>query len=674
MVAAAPKPKDRPFPEELVPLGSALQSACRSAGDVASALGDFCNVAFTNRDLALAGASFLLATFVKDLRRLGDLMGPRHLADEFCAGSTALCSMVSAYWDRKGETAKLAALAEEILSRQLPCDRHEPQLAEFIAALAAALAIPHPRLAEVLLGLIEEGTFKSEDVQFYEEVQEWQRTGQLLEKSSAEEKSFWLQEVRKRRRNWFWDTEEGRDAIRKLEKANPSVAGSASMIHRVVPDWAWDHANGNAESKVADSPPFPPDSALSSCESEASPEAPEPDAKTMQRKASAIGAVLLGAVGILLLAAALALLDVPAGEPQILENSLDKTQAVATSVSLSTGSNSEAVASGEPTPALSNAAVARLEEATPPAGETPVQMAQLVPVELTSRPGWVRSPLGLEFQVTETNACEGRVTDPAGKLWSLPLDPAVMGEVVGEREIVIPYSGDTVRLAEDQWQAGNSVPWARTGWTFKLPDPLPTAVLDTPKTADELTTEAPAEPADPAATAAAKVEDQTPAPPATLAAQTGTNGEDSGGSKPSGIDYIDGDAGSLEARLHPDYARQRVKKGLVQPAKSRTAPASRPVAKSNLKAASPAPDSKSAAGTQLRSSFVTRANNIRMTYKEGYWESRPGAYLNSQVTTPERWARDMTLRERSSGTIPQGYAFAVTSDGTVRVVPEGSKP
>ncbi len=69
-------------------------------------------------------------------------------------------------------------------------------------------------------------------------------------------------------------------------------------------------------------------------------------------------------------------------------------------------------------------------------------------------------------------------------------------------------------------------------------------------------------------------------------------------------------------------------------------------------------------------SFVTRANNIRMIYRNGVWESSPGAYLAGAAGSPQEWARDMTLRERSSGTIPSDYMFQVLSNGAVQVVPD----
>ena len=679
MVAPPPKPKDHPFPEELVVFGSDLQTALRSGGDVPQALSAFCAAAFTRRDLALPGASFLLSTFVKDIKHLGNLMGPRHLADELAAGSSALCSLVSAYWDRKGEIQRLVELADEILSRGRPASPLESQLAEFIAALAAALAIPHPERAQTLLGLIEGSPFTREDPHFLEEVQEWQRAGQMLSHSTEAERSFWQQEVRRRRRNWFWDTEEGRSAIRKLEESNPSAIGGGSLIHRVVPNWAWERNEPDAAPMKNARPPETPQEETAPASSAIKPESESrlPAIIPTRKKAGMLQAVMVGAGGIFLLAAGMSLLDSPDSGPAPNQTT---DYAFARDGETSADPVKEKAEAKVP-PALSLASqteplVAAAPELKPAAEEPPVQAAQLVPVEVTTRIGWVRSPLGLEFQVTEANAFSGKLTDPDGRPWKLPSDPSLVAEITGELEAINPYTGEKTLITNDRWVAGETIAWGETGWSFKLPDPLPVAVVESASTQTDIASAESPAPAESTSLVAAKESktpgSQAPARGKATASTSGKTKQKTAGSvkttsAESGqtTDFYDGDLASLEARLHPDYGRARAKPSsrpvLAAPARASTAPPT------------PAPEASTAAQKPERPSFVTRANSIRMTYKQGYWESRPGAYLSGSATTPERWAHDMTLRERSSGTIPPGYVFAVAGDGTVRIVPDGSR-
>lgn len=640
MVAVPSSHQDRPFPQELNALGAAVQTALRSGGNLPGAISAFCAVAFTRRDLALAGASFLVSTFVRDLKRLGEQMSDRQLADELMAGSGALCSLVSAYWDRKGETGRMVELADELLARGRPAAEYDSQPAEFIAALAASLAIPNPDRARALLQLIEGTAFSREQHALYQEVQEWQVAGQLLSQSSEAERSFWQQEVRRRRRNWFWDTDEGRGAIRKLEEQNPLAASSPSMIHRIVPQWAWEQNR--------------PDDARTVTKTETACETPrrgatptmavEPKlssaAHTRGGASSPVARkprpIFLAWIGVACLFAAAAGLLFSGGEtpkPEVAgPTNLAVVHDMETSAPVVSTTHSVSLGSADVTPSVvttdATAAVV-LPEAEPENEKPAVASAQLVPVELSARNGWVKTPRGAEFQITEANAIAGKVTDPDGRPWQLPVDPVLVAEIAGDREAVNPYSGERVLIAEDKWKPGELIAWGGTGWSFKLPDPLVTAPTEVTKSAP--------------ASVSSKDLVQPSVPVSSV--KTSEKKRAASGSD----DYL----ASLATKLHPDYS-QAPAHSSPDKVRSTTKP-------------KPQPTTSTRSDTHT---FVTRANNIRMTYKDGYWESKPGAYLQGSATTPDRWAQDMTLRERSSGTIPSGYVFEVADRGVVRIVPD----
>jgi hypothetical protein len=110
-------------------------------------------------------------------------------------------------------------------------------------------------------------------------------------------------------------------------------------------------------------------------------------------------------------------------------------------------------------------------------------------------------------------------------------------------------------------------------------------------------------------------------------------------------------------KLHPDYFAKSATKPDTT---AKKAPSTKPKA-------SPAPD------THSDRVFVTRASSIRLRYRDGIWISEPGAYLEGAAGSPQEWARDMTLRERSSGSIPENYVFQVLRNGVVQVVPDPAK-
>ncbi len=646
--------QDQVFPPELADAGTAVDHALQSGEGISEALDAFCTHAFSQRDWALHGATFLSNAFGQDVRHLSQHIGSHHLADELDAGSSVLSGVLAAYWDRKEQTERLVGLADEIVARCQPTT-DDGNAAEFIAALSSSLAITHPAKSKELLDLAAPALTSERQIGLLEEAREWQMAGQMISGCDEKQRAFWKQELRRKRGNWFWDTDEARDAVRGLQGAGN---GSSTVLHRLVPAWAW--SQSDEVEKSAPPPAIVPAPRESVEEVIVKPVSatpprinfitPTPQQPARWSRSFWIAALLLNAATLLLVA-----MWFVRDDDQPPQTVADKTVATvlpptATDVAAlpdaeepvslvaQVDAAAPPAAPEEPADVISPASPAPDEPALAqaPAGAEPavVMAAQLLPVELTTRTGWVKTPLGLEMQVTAENSKSGRITDSNGMVWQLPPDPGAKAQIKGLRGVVNPYNGETVAVDEAQWTPRQAIPWASTGWSFTLPDALP-ADPSLEKNASMIAVTKPATTTTPRPGVRTRA-----APP------------------------------SDKAPLRKVAAAASKSKA---PAKPKAATAPRPVSKPASFAAVSAPEK--ARETTLAPpsgsgrSFITRANSIRMTYKNGYWESHRGAYLDGSAESPSEWARDMTLRERSSGTIPKGYVFEVVNNGVVRVVP-----
>lgn len=730
---------------QFVMMGVQLQEALKSGNAIDASLDAFCREAFARKDLAQS-ITFLLSLVDKNVARLAELLKVRHLVAELSVGSQILSSLVAAQWDKVEQTDRLAQLADGILAAHQQ-GTNLTNSGEFSAALAKTIAVLHPDRAKALLQMAEPTLSGPENESMLREAWDWQRAGELLSSKDMEFRKFWHQTLRQQRGDWFWDTAEGRRALSGLDSGNEDLNVRGGLFRRSVPAWAWKPGDAlpevvPASERAASAPPSPQQPTVST----APTVAPVADNAPQSNRGSSF--VLIGSLAILGCAAVVVaatridfsrLLPSPPQSPQtvaeVIAQPVPKLQTSIASVAPVAALSGPALLASQPPPP----APMKMAQVTPlPAQLKPITTAQLVPASITSRNGWVKTPLGNEFQVTPANASAGKITDEQGRVWGLPADPCLVAEMKNGNQVINPYNGEITPLNADELKPGRTIPYAATGWTFTLPTtlllnttskpaaaetplvPVPkfvkapaatTAVVAT-SSASEPTPEAKSSsnvPQDatgaitrslsilatspvppPTAATAPKPEEAAPTPlPAKMPmsdrqeegkAAAGSPGPqtapppapgkppahlDSGASKPSGLKPV-----KEVVKRPPGLPSKSVSKSKLAAKKHSSSGkmiASRlPAPTAQRKATASVPS----ASTRQQLVFVTRANSIRMNYKGGYWESLPGAYLSGAGHNPTDWARDMTLRERSSGTIPQGYMFKVVDQGVVRVLPE----
>lgn len=633
-------------PESLVLPGVRLHEALKHSSGVPEAFDTYCRRAFRSVDTAVMGARFLVKSFSGKVDLLLGLVDVQHLKAELMAGSNVLCSLVAEQWDRLGSSDRLAVLASSI-GDDWRDEFRNPVAMEFVLALAAAVAILHPEKAKILLDRCEaECATKPEFREALDEAREWQEAGELVSHASPEQKMFWHRQLAGRIGDWVWDTAEARAAVSDLEQSRPGQGASSRLLRDRVPGWAWNQRLERTQNLAGET--------------------------ALRQRGGIQRSVWIGAGKWLLALIAGLTIGTLLNTEKAREALASISEDAPTSSSVASTSEPETPAdepgsnaskpeapgalspaeSQEPkaaTPAVAAADEKAPQDATPapapsmpttatisPEADAPPAAVPLVAVK-SDREGWVRTSLGEELELAKAKPVEGKILDSAGRPWMIPAD-LVLAKVESTR----PGPSEAVGLEKESGDSTAGSPPA----TSDSPSPA------SPTTAESQVASAPASPdsvsVDGGAQPQAKTEEVTVMKPV----QT------------------------TPFNLHPDYFASS------QEVASATSPTTSQPKITSRKSASPSSSGprpvvrSSTSKPKVRidfddsKSFVTRANNIRMVYRNGVWESSPGAYLAGAAGSPQEWARDMTLRERSSGTIPSNYMFQVLSNGAVQVVPD----
>jgi hypothetical protein len=627
------------YPQSLILPGVRLQEALKQGSGVKEAFDTYTRRAYRQPGAAAQASAFLATTFKGDAEQLLQYVSSELLVDELSAGSHVLASIAAEHWDRHNGMDRLTELARA-LNDSWSDKLNNPEALEFSLALVTAVAILHPDVAAKLLDHCEPAC--ASDPKLSEactEAREWQHSGELIAQATPDQQRFWHEQLARRGGDWIWDTEEAKQAVRALESANPEAAAKASLLVERVPGWAW-NIRVQKPSKAA--------------AVEATRGKPSPVLTVLKWAAAVCIGVGLGALwesapvrefiaarsatapahteSPAIVAAAP---SVPAPEVTKVATPAPEPAPAAIASAPAEGPRPVMATLPKPLPESELPLSGKPEAATITAAEPPAVTAQPVPVQKGSLPGRVLSPLGDEFEVTATNAKDDRITDPSGRVWPLPADLAAKPAPASTQPDA-PAPAKPLLMAQaappapvEVAPAPPVVPPAPTA------NPTPSAEQPAaPAPAEKPVVVAPEKPTAPAPQPAAPATADTTKPATTPPAQATT-----------------------PYKLHPDY--------FAKPAtKPDTAAKKAAVAKPK---ASPAPEAQS------DRVFVTRASSIRLRYRNGIWVSEPGAYLKGAASSPQEWARDMTLREQSSGSIPENYIFQVLNNGVVQVVPDPAK-
>lgn len=640
-------------PESLVLPGVRLHEALKHSSGVPEAFDTYCRRAFRSVDTAVMGARFLAKTFGGRGELLLGLVDVQHLKAELAAGSNVLCSFVAEQWDRAGSSDRLAVLASSI-GDEWRDDFRNPVALEFILALAAAVAILHPEKAKILLDRCQaECATKPEFKEALEEAREWQEAGELVAHASPEHKMFWHRQLAGRIGDWVWDTDEAKAAVSHLEQSRPGQGLSSRLLRDRVPGWAWNHRlertlNSTGEVARNSRAGFHPGvligvgkwllalvagltiGSLLNTEqargvlaslSEDAPEsssmaaafetdAPPPEAENSAGKAESEEVVA-------------------SRESEMAKPTMSPTAVGVVDAKPPQEASAEVKKTAALEPGLT-AATPSLPEADAPPAALPMV------AQRSDREGWIRTPLGEELELAKARSVDGKVLDSAGRPWVVPADLVLaktQGMTAGKFEAVT-----------ESKQSGSPSALVSLAKADTSPASLPPSEGEVAVA--------------PVAAGAASAE--------------GVNQSQVKSDEVTVMKLAE----STPFNLHPDYFASS-----NQVASASSAVTSQPKT-TTRKSASPSSAGprpvvrSSSAKPKIRidfddsKSFVTRANNIRMIYRDGVWQSSPGAYLAGAAGSPQEWARDMTLRERSSGTIPSNYKFQVLSNGAVQVVPD----
>ncbi len=637
------------YPESLVLPGVRLQEALKHGQGVQDAFDTYCRRAFRKPETAVQGAKFLAKVFAERGDLLLGLVDVQHLRAELAAGSNVLCSFAAEQWDRNGNSDRLAALAAAVGDEWMDGYR-EPVALEFILALAAAVAIMHPEKTRILLDRCEaECAAKPAFKEALNEAREWQEAGELIAHASPDQKLFWHRQLASRVGDWVWDTAEAKEALTQLQRSMPEQGTTSRLLRDRVPGWAW---NQRLE-RVQGAP-------VGKAEAVPAHRLPLMFGALKWAAALVFGVVMGHLVNTDKVKETLASWNEKSAgvEEGLGLASSEATESSVPTSEVTTEPSPEARSVDEPT---TKADVAKVESpvasvepnadallSDPAQAETPMKGASEEPDVVAStesnvvsalpiavlkaeRTGWVRTPLGEELELAKATTGDGLVTDSAGRVWSVPTELS---------------SSDTKEAAEIE------------------PSDAVAAIMPSAADTTVVSASADAPVAKPAATAPTEVVDAE----AKTSAEAAPASDEVVIRKPIVAD-------ATPFNLHPDYFTAESKRPSepLPIAKTKT----QSISRKSSSGSGPRPVVRSSASTSKvvssrddSKSFVTRANNIRMHYRNGVWESSPGAYLVGASSSPQEWARDMTLRERSSGTIPSNYMFQVLTNGAVQAVPD----
>ncbi len=231
------------LPEELKkPAGELLDSLRTNAG-VSERFDAFCCQAFSKPEWAAASSTVISEMFEDDEDRLAELARVPDVVIELGSGQAAIACTVASRWASRGETHRLARLAESIVAAH--GTMKNPAAVEVMLALAATLAVTRPARADQLFN-VAMPLAEPEHAEAVADARMWLTTGKIVCSAPQEERDMWDTRLRRPRTPWKWDAPEEQRALECLgEQMKPSLPG-LDKYQRIVPSQWWDQAMAKA--------------------------------------------------------------------------------------------------------------------------------------------------------------------------------------------------------------------------------------------------------------------------------------------------------------------------------------------------------------------------------------------------------------------------------------------
>ncbi len=226
-----------PLPSNIESLGQALTAALDEASDARPAFQALVEAGYADQSTAPVTSQFILRSFANDLSSLSKLVTSDTLLAELRQGSSLLAQAMALRWDLTGETRSLQQLANAFVATK--SELTNATAAEFGLALATAIALSQPELADRLLGFASEHIADDADPGLINDALHCMDAGRLLQTMPAVIQSVWQQRLRFADRNWNWDTTESRRVLNSLARVIQPDSLSLPLFKRIVPEDQW---------------------------------------------------------------------------------------------------------------------------------------------------------------------------------------------------------------------------------------------------------------------------------------------------------------------------------------------------------------------------------------------------------------------------------------------------
>ena len=240
-----------PLPAKLETLGKALSTALDEASDARPPFKALVEEGYSNAATAPVTSQFILRSFANDLSSLSKLVTSETLLAELRQGTSLLSQAMALRWDLTGETRALQQLANAFVASQN--ELTNATAAEFGLALATAIALSQPEVADRLLAFASEHIADDADPGLIRDALHCMDAGRLLQTMPAVIQSVWQQRLRFADRDWNWDTTESRRVLNSLARVIRPDSLSLPLFKRIVPEELWTKMFSQGESFAAES-------------------------------------------------------------------------------------------------------------------------------------------------------------------------------------------------------------------------------------------------------------------------------------------------------------------------------------------------------------------------------------------------------------------------------------